>query len=151
MLKLYIANKNYSSWSLRPWILLTMLEIPFEEVLVPFQGDATRDTFLKFSPTAKVPCLVDGELTVWDSLAITEYIAEQYPAVWPGEHRARAWTRSAAAEIHSGFNVIRNLCSMSCGIRVRLRETPAALTAEWQRMAELWGEEGDMHVIRAIF
>lgn len=140
MLKLYIANKNYSSWSLRPWILLRMLEIPFEEVLVPFQGDATREAFLKFSPTARVPCLVDGELTVWDSLAITEYVAEQYSAVWPADRAARAWARSAVAEIHSGFNMIRDLCSMSCGIRVRLRKRPPGLVAEWQRMAELWAE-----------
>lgn len=140
MLKLYIANKNYSSWSLRPWVLLRMLEIPFEEVLVPFQGDATREAFLEFSPTAKVPCLVDGDLTVWDSLAITEYVAEQYPAVWPADHAARAWARSAVAEIHSGFNMVRDLCSMSCGIRVRLREIPPALTGEWQRLADLWSE-----------
>jgi glutathione S-transferase len=136
MLKLHIANKNYSSWSLRPWVLLKQLEIPFEESLVPFGSQA----FANFSPTGRVPCLIDGPLTVWDSLAITEYLAETWPRVWPEDKVARAWARSASAEMHSGFQRIRDTCSMNCGIRVRLASEPAALLAEWQRIDTLWNE-----------
>ena len=105
---------------MRPWILLKQLEIPFEECLVPFGSDAGPSSFAGFSPTGRVPCLVDGGLTVWDSLAITEYLAETWPQVWPGDRAARAWARSATAEMHSGFPHIRNTCTMNCGIRVRL-------------------------------
>eukprot|EP01038_Epipyxis_sp_PR26KG_P001742 gene1742-2467_t len=115
---LYIANKNYSSWSLRPWVLLKQLGIPFTERLVPFGGDVP---YTAFSPTGKVPCLVDGEVTVWESLAIVEYLAERHPDVWPTDPTARAWARSACAEMHAGFSTLRNLCSMNCGLRVRLQ------------------------------
>src|SRR5688572_5808130 len=115
-MQLFIANKNYSSWSLRPWVLMRMLEIPFEEQLVPF---GTRP-FHSFSPTGRVPCLVDGDAVIWDSLAIVEYLAEKNPGVWPTVAQARAWARSAAAEMHSGFQVLRDVCTMSCGIRVRI-------------------------------
>ena len=103
MLTLYTANKNYSSWSLRPWLVLRELGIPFEEKLVPFHVGA----FSGFSPSGKVPCLVDGDTTVWDSLAITEYVAEAHPQVWPDDRAARAFARSAAAEMHSGFMALR--------------------------------------------
>jgi glutathione S-transferase len=135
-MRLYIANKNYSSWSLRPWLLLKHLEIPFEEVLVPF---GTQE-FSKFSPTGLVPCLVDGDTTVWESLAITEYIAEDFPAVWPSDRVARAFARSLCAEIHAGFTQLRSICSMSCGVRVKLHEIPAALTAELKRLEGRWHE-----------
>src|SRR3954470_9959720 len=102
MFDLYIGNKNYSSWSLRPWVLLRELAIPFREILVPFGGSANPDAFRRFSPTGKVPCLVDGSITVWDSLAITEYVAERHAEVWPVDAAARAFARSAAAEMHSG-------------------------------------------------
>ena len=137
MLVLHIANKNYSSWSLRPWVLMTHLGIAFEERLVPFGAGAD---FKAFSPTGKVPCLVDGETTVWDSLAIAEYLAESHPAVWPADKRARAWARSAAAEMHSGFATVRDICGMNCGIRVKLHEFPPALRAEWDRIDRLWCE-----------
>ena len=91
MYQLYIANKNYSSWSLRPWVLMTQLSIPFEEQLVPFSEGSNWDAFRAFSPSGKVPCLVDGDNVVWDSLAIVEYLYERHPAVWPEEARARAW------------------------------------------------------------
>ena len=96
MYDLYIANKNYSSWSLRPWVLMRELAIPFREILVPFGGAQNPDAFRTFSPTGKVPCLVDGDTTVWDSLAITEYLGERHAGVWPAEAAARAWARSAA-------------------------------------------------------
>ncbi len=135
MYTLYIANRNYSSWSLRPWLLMRMLRIPFTEALRPF-GSARFD---EFSPSGKVPCLVDGELAVWDSLAITEYLAERHPGVWPVDPVARAYARSAAAEMHSGFMALRSECSMSCGHRVRLHAPSAALRNDLDRLDALWG------------
>lgn len=140
VVKLYIANKNYSSWSLRPWVLLHMLELPFEEVLVPFEGSGPQPAFQAFSPTGKVPCLVMDDMTVWDSLAIAETVAERAPAAWPPEAVARAWARSASAEMHSGFDLIRRYCSMSCGQRIQLDDPPAGLAREWSRMDALWCE-----------
>lgn len=139
-MRLYIANKNYSSWSLRPWVLLRMLQLPFEEVLVPFDGGGPQPAFHAFSPTGKVPCLVTDETTVWDSLAIVETVAEQHPDAWPSDAVARAWARSASAEMHAGFPLIRSWCSMSCGQRVRLTDPPPALAAEWERIDALWCE-----------
>ena len=136
MLKLYIANKNYSSWSLRPWLLLHELGVPFEERLLPFGGNALRAV----SPTGKVPCLVDGDTTVWDSLAITEYIAEVTINVWPSARHARAWARSAVAEMHSGFPAIRNAFTMNCGIRVHVETFPRPLMHELERLDALWQE-----------
>ncbi len=127
MYDLYIANKNYSSWSLRPWVLMRELAIPFREILVPFGGAKNPDAFRAFSPTGKVPCLVDGDITVWDSLAITEYVGERHAGVWPAEAAARAWARSAAAEMHSGFQALRNTCGMNCGLRINLHAVDAAL------------------------
>jgi glutathione S-transferase len=139
MYELYIANKNYSSWSLRPWVLMRETGIEFEEHFIPF-GEAAWEDFRKLSPTGKVPCLVDGSTVVWDSLAITEYLAERHPRVWPQAAEARAWARSAAAEMHSGFTELRNRCSMSCGVRLRLKETPAALTRDIARLDTLWSD-----------
>jgi glutathione S-transferase len=140
MYQLFIANKNYSSWSLRPWVLLKELGIAFTERVVTFESSGSYTKFRDFSPTGKVPCLVDGDTTVWDSLAITEYLAEQHRTVWPDDRSARAWARSAAAEMHSGFSVLRNCCTMNCGIRVRLFETPAGLQSDVARLSELWSE-----------
>lgn len=137
MYVLYIANKNYSSWSLRPWLLMRQLGIAFEERLVPFGGS----DFRRFSPSGKVPCLVDGTRTVWDSLAICEYLAERHDGVWPADEAARAWARSASAEMHSGFQELRSRCSMSLGIRVELSETPEALAEDIARVEALW-EDG---------
>lgn len=138
MLELYIANKNYSSWSLRPWVLLRELKIPFVEHLVPFGDVSGWETYRTISPNGKVPCLIDGETVVWDSLAIAEYLAELHPAVWPAGREARAWARSASAEMHSGFTELRNRCSMSCGVRLKLREFPASLERDLVRLAALW-------------
>jgi glutathione S-transferase len=140
MYALYIANKNYSSWSLRAWGLMRELGLPFKEHLMVF-GEASRwSAYAEISSSGKVPCLVDGEFAVWDSLAISEYLAERHPFVWPGERMARAWARSAAAEMHSGFNELRNSCSMNCGIRVRLNSRPAALERDIARLSALWNE-----------
>jgi glutathione S-transferase len=140
MYDLYIANKNYSSWSLRPWVLMRELGIAFAEHLLPFGQESKWREYRKISPSGKVPCLVDGDTVVWDSLAIAEYLAERQPAVWPAEARARAWARSAAAEMHSGFGELRNRCSMSCGQRVRLNEHPAALESDFARLGVLWND-----------
>ena len=140
MYELYIANKNYSSWSLRPWALMRELQIEFTEHLVPFGQVTSWDAFRKISPSGKVPCLVDGSTAVWDSLAIAEYLAERHAAVWPADPGARAWARSAAAEMHSGFGELRNRCSMSCGVRVRLKETPAVLERDIARLGALWND-----------
>ena len=134
---LYIANKNYSSWSLRPWLLMTELGMPFKEQLIPFEA-SNHATFRAFAPNAKVPCLHDNGTVVWDSLAIIEYLAEQHPGVWPGERGARAWARSASAEMHAGFSALRGQCSMNCGLRLRLHGIDAALQADLERLDELW-------------
>jgi glutathione S-transferase len=134
---LHVANKNYSSWSLRPWLLLRELGIGFEEVMHPFGQGAS---FFEFSPSGKVPCLHDGETAVWDSLAIAEYVAERHPGVWPSDPIARAWARCAAAEMHSGFAALRQRCSMSCGVRMRLHEQPEPLRRDLDRIDALWTE-----------
>ena len=139
MYTLYIANKNYSSWSLRPWVLMQELSIPFEEKLIPFQ-ESNWQEFRTFSPTGKVPCLHDGEIIVWDSLAIAEYLAESHPGVWAEDPVARAWSRSAAAEMHSGFSSLRQQCSMNCGCRIQLHEISAPLQQDIDRLSELWRE-----------
>jgi glutathione S-transferase len=137
---LYIGNKNYSTWSLRPWVLMQELGIAFEERLVPFTGASNWESFRKFSPSGKVPCLVDGDITVWDSLAITEYLAERHPTVWPAERAVRAWAHSAAAEMHSGFTALRTYCPMNCGLRVQLKEQIPAVRTDLARIEELWME-----------
>jgi len=136
MYSLHIANKNYSSWSLRPWVLMRQLNIEFEERLHVFN----QEDFFQFSPTGLVPCLYDGERVVWESLAIVEYLAEAHPAVWPWNKVARAWARSATAEMHSGFSTLRDHCSMSCGVRVRLHEQPDGLKKDIQRLDKVWCE-----------
>lgn len=138
MYTLYIANRNYSSWSLRPWLLLETLAIPFVEALQVFTPGSNRAAFQAFSPGGTVPCLVDGEVTVWESLAIVEYLAERHGGVWPEAPAARAWARSAASEMHAGFSALRGICPMNCGIRVRLHERPPALAQDLARIEALW-------------
>ena len=140
MYTLHIANKNYSSWSLRPWVLMRALGIPFDERLHRFPETPSWSLFRAFSPTGKVPCLHDGGTVVWDSLAIAEYLAERHAGVWPQDGAARTWARCAAAEMHSGFGALRSRCSMSCGVRVELQSVPADLAADMRRIDELWSE-----------
>ncbi|AMO95675.1 glutathione S-transferase, N-terminal domain protein [Collimonas fungivorans] len=143
MYELYIANKNYSSWSLRPWVLMRELGLAFKEHVVPFADGAPGsnwDAFRIFSPTGKVPALNDGGTVVWDSLGITEYLAERHEGVWPSDPQARSWARCAAAEMHSGFGALREHCTMNCGIRVRIEQLPASLKSDIARLDELWGE-----------
>ena len=140
MYKLYIGNKNYSSWSLRPWVLMTMREIPFEESLQVFRHADNFEAFRQFSPSGTVPCLVDGDTVVWDSLAIVEYLAERHPGVWPQDPAARAFARSIAAEMHSGFSSLRNICPMNCAIKVRMKALPDSLEKDLNRIDEIWQE-----------
>ncbi|CAN7449042.1 glutathione S-transferase family protein [Mesorhizobium amorphae] len=140
MYVLHIANKNYSSWSLRPWVLMRTLDIPFEERLTPFPTGSSWNLYRPFSPSGRVPCLVDEGWAVWDSLAIVEYLAERHHGVWPVEARARAWARSAAAEMHSSFTALRNLCPMSCGLRVEPFAMPDALKHDLFRLDDLWND-----------
>lgn len=144
MFDLYIANKNYSSWSLRPWVLMKALEIPFNEHMMPFEGGFGESyaTFTRFSPSGLVPCLVDveSEVAVWDSLAIVEYLAEEHANVWPQEKAVRAWARCASAEMHSGFGALRDECSMNCGVRVALHDFSAGLKNNLARLDTLWQE-----------
>ena len=107
-------------------------------VLVPFAAGTIQTAFQAFSPTAKVPCLVDDDQVVWDSLAITEYLAERHAGVWPAENAARTWARCASAEMHSGFSALRNECGMSCGVRLSLSSLSPALQADLQRIDALW-------------
>lgn len=142
MYDLHIGNKNYSSWSLRPWILLRQLNIPFVEHVEMFAlgGDSNWESYRKFSPSGKVPALhVDGCL-VWDSLAIVEFIAERHAGAWPADAVARAWARSASAEMHSGLGALREQCSMNCALEIRLHEVSAALQKDVDRVQELWSE-----------
>lgn len=140
MLTLYIANRNFSSWSLRPWVLLTQLGMPFETRVVPFAEGSNWAAFRAFSPTGKVPCLHDGTQVVWDSMGIAEHLADRHAGVWPADAVARSWARCAAAEMHSGFATLRTQCAMNCGYRVRLRAIDAPLQADLRRLDELWCE-----------
>jgi len=138
MYTLFIANKNYSSWSLRLWVLMQTQGLAFVERLLPFGQVTDGLTIASLSPSGRVPVLEHQGLKVWDSLAIVEYLAERHPQVWPAEPAARAYARSAAAEMHSGFATLRNDCSMNCGVRVRLHQVSAALQADLNRLEQLW-------------
>ncbi|QYS97743.1 GST N-terminal domain-containing protein [Trichoderma simmonsii] len=141
---LHIANKRYSSWSMRPWVLFKALDIPFEEKLHFLREDLAeqRRDYLTFSPSAKVPTLVDNSNTtlVHDSLAIAEYLAEDFPAVWPSDKLARAFARCAAAEMHSGFATIRNECTMNVALRIELGTPSEALQRDIDRLTEIFNE-----------
>jgi glutathione S-transferase len=154
--KLYIGNKNYSSWSMRSWVLLAQAGIPFEEVMVRFDAFTPESQFKAtlqgLSPTGKVPVLVDGDLVVWDTLAIAEYVAEQFPEkmLWPRDKAARARARSVCAEMHSGFTGLRAHCPMN--IEASLPEVGAlvwrdqpAVRAGVARLVAMWQQCLDAH------
>ena len=150
MLKLYIGNKNYSSWSMRPWVLLKQAGIAFDEVHVRFDSFEADSEFMRtmcpVSPTGKVPVLVDVDLVVWDTLAIAEYVAEQFPDkhLWPADKAQRARARSVCAEMHAGFGALRGSCPMN--IEAHLPEAGAliwrdqpAVRADVARLVDMWG------------
>ena len=115
---LITANRNYSSWSLRPWLLMKALGIAFEDRLEPFTKPDNYEDFRKFSPTGQVPLLIDGARSVPDSLGITLYLADRHPGVWPAEEEARIFAQGAVCEMHGGFGHLRNDCTMNVGVRV---------------------------------
>jgi len=151
MLELYIGNKNYSSWSMRPWVLLTQAGIEFEEIMARFDSFAPDSHFKKVigpvSPVGKVPALVDGDLVVWDTLAIAEYLAEKFPdkQLWPADVKARARARSICAEMHSGFAALRSACPMNIEAslpeigQLAWRDKPA-VRADVARLVAMWSE-----------
>lgn len=151
MPKLYIGNKNYSSWSMRPWVLMKQAGIDFEEVMVRFdeftEGSNFKNTMAPLSPTALVPLLADGEIKVWDTLSIVEYLAETYPEkkIWPADKAQRAHARSVCAEMHAGFRALRGACTMNIEADLSLQgaiiwRDNAAVRAEVQRIVDMWGE-----------
>ncbi len=139
MLTLYIGNKNYSSWSLRGWLAVKLSGVPFREVHVSLTGAFNPDN-LAFSPTALVPALHDGDIAIWDSLAIGEYLAEHHPGMWPADRAARAWARAAACEMHSGFGAMRNAMTMCIRERMDVRPWSDATAANVHRIESLWTE-----------
>lgn len=142
--KLYIGNKNYSSWSFRPWIALTAADIPFEEVLVPFDDAGGNPKFREFSPTGKVPVLVDGDLHVWESLAIIAYAAETHPdrGLFPENIGHKAILRAVSLEMVSGFHALRGACPMNMRREKRKLDLPAekaaAVARDVTRISEIW-------------
>lgn len=139
MYDLYIGNKNYSSWSLRPWVLMKKLGLPFTEHLIPFHDKEAWATYRQKSPSGLVPLVADAENMVWDSFAIAEYLAEHHKNVWPAAANARAFARSAAAEMHSGFANLRTVCGMNIGIRVKLNsEAAQRIKPDLKRLSALW-------------
>ena len=141
---LITANRNYSSWSLRPWVLMKALDIKFSDRTVYFE-EKNYDRFREFAPNGQVPCLKhdrdDGRVdTIWDSLAIAEYLFERHPGCWPGDEAARTWARCATAEMHGGFAPLRNLCTMNVGVRARLHEIAPDLQRNIDRIGELFAE-----------
>lgn len=136
---LYIGNKNYSTWSLRTWVLMRVVGIPFAEQRVPLYLPDSPARLHLVSPSSRVPCLHDGATRVWDSLAITEYLAERHAGVWATDPVARAWSRSTAAEMHSGFARLRDELGMD--VRLRQPRTPSpAVAKEIARIVALWQE-----------
>ena len=141
-LTLVIGNKQFSSWSLRPWLALKQIGLPFREVLVLLRRPETRAEILKYSPSGKVPYLIDGSLGVWDSLAIIEYLNELKPEarLWPADRAARAFARSISAEMHSGFAALRQHLGMDLTRTPAKGEWPAEAAADIERVQAIWAE-----------
>jgi glutathione S-transferase len=140
MYKLYIANRNYSSWSLRGWLCMKLSGAPFDEIVGALAGHGANPSFRTFSPSGLVPCLHDGDTVVWESLAIAEYLAERHAGMWPEERRARAFARSICAEMHAGFRDLRNDMTMCIRERVDVRPWSPALSADIERIGAIWRE-----------
>lgn len=135
---LITANRNYSSWSLRPWVLMKALGIPFTDRLEPFTKPDNYDDFRRFSPTGQVPLLIDGPRKIADSLGITLYLAERHPGVWPADEEARIFAQSAVTEMHGGFGHLRNDCTMNVGVRVTPKPMSEGLRRNVERVREIF-------------
>jgi glutathione S-transferase len=146
-MKLVIANKNYSSWSLRTWLLLREANIPFEEEVIGFNQADFAERVRRYSPAGRVPVLVDGDLTVWDSLAIAEYIAERFPEkkLWPEAREARARARSMCAEMHAGFAHLRQRLPMNCSAALPLGRLEIVVERDIDRIVDIWREARASH------
>ncbi len=151
-LKLLIGNKNYSSWSLRPWIAMKAAGIDFDEEVIPLYEPGSREQVLKHSPAGKLPVLIDGDVVIWESLAILEYLAEKFPraALWPSDARARGHARVVANEMHGGFQALRKACPMNMWLPPKARPQPDDVMENVWRIDALWrdcrkrfGESGD--------
>jgi glutathione S-transferase len=138
-LKLVLANKTYSSWSMRPWLALTHHQIPFEEVTILLGRPESKSQILQYSPAGKVPILIDGDATIWETLAILEHLNERFPAtqLWPKERMARAHARAVATEMHGGFAALRQHCPMNLRRRKKRALTPE-VEADMKRITEIW-------------
>ncbi len=138
MLKLVIGDRNYSSWSLRAWLAIKQAGLPFEEIFIHLSGIGAKSEVFKYSPSGKVPCLIDGETVVWDSLAICEYVAEKSPSLWPAHRKARAEARSISAEMHSGFSALRNSMPMDIHASKPYDGRSAEVVADIARIVAIW-------------
>jgi len=154
-LKLVIGNKNYSSWSMRPWLALRANGIAFEEIFIPlYTGEAAdKERILSVSASGKVPALIDGDVTVWDSLAIIEYLAERFPEarLWPEDRAERAYARAICAEMHSGFLSLRNECGMNLHRPIRAVALSQDAQANVARIQEIWTDCRERHGERGAF
>jgi len=141
-LTLVIGNKNYSSWSLRPWIAMKVAGIPFEEIQIPLYEPGSRERMLEYSPAGKVPILIDGDQRVWESLAILEHLAERFPEarLWPADRRARSHARAVASEMHGGFQPLRQNCTMNLWLPVKARPQPPEVLANVARIEQMWAD-----------
>lgn len=143
-MQLVIGNKNWSSWSLRPWLVAKRAGLGFDEVMIELRREDTSDQIAPYSPSGRIPVLIDGNLTVWDSLAVCEYLAEKAPAaqLWPKDQTARALARSASAEMHSGFASLRGECPMDLKLR-QVTELSDLTHKDIRRVVALWGSLRD--------
>lgn len=141
-MRLYIGNKKYSSWSFRPWIAMQTMGIEFEENLIPFNNDAVNPKYKEFSPTSKVPALIDGDISIWESLAIMEYLAEVFPEknFWPVDKTARAHARAICNEMHGGMVGIRSECPMNMAREISAIDISDAVKKDVARIEEIWDE-----------
>jgi glutathione S-transferase len=141
-LKLIIGNKNYSSWSLRAWIAMKVAGIAFDEKVIPLYEPGSREQILQYSPAGKVPVLIDGGATIWESLAILEYLADKFPAahLWPADPKARGLARAVACEMHAGFQALRRACTMNLWLPPKPRPQNEEVLADMARIEALWSD-----------
>jgi glutathione S-transferase len=144
-MQLIIGNKLYSSWSLRPWMLMKALKLPFEDTVVPLYTNETATAIKSYAPSGKVPILVDGDTTVWESLAIIEYLHDRFPdaGVWPSDMKARAHARVISSEMHAGFQPLRQACPMNLGAKLAFKAYADDVSASVARVEDVWADARD--------